>query len=86
METYQQFIKENRSKSLQRECEDAFIAYCKKENIPAGKSLITRMTLNIGFDLLRQKYVLDNMGYSIRLFDLEIQIVSEINTYYTKNN
>lgn len=82
METYQQFIKRNRPQSPQRQCEDAFVELCKKYKVPVDTSLIRRMTLNVGFDLLRQKYVLDKLNYSIGLFDLELQIISAVNTYY----
>lgn len=82
MEKYQDYIKHRRPLSLQRQCEDAFVKYCIKYKLEVGRPLIKRMTLNVGFDLLRQKYILDKLDYKIGMFDLEMIINSVLLQYH----
>lgn len=84
MQKYQEFIKKRRPLSLQRQCEDAFVEYCVKDKIEPNYALIKRMTLNVGFDLLRQKYILDQLKFKIGLFDLELQINQVLEKYHSK--
>lgn len=81
MQTYQEFIKNTRPLSLERESDNAFIAYCLRAKIMPDGKLIKRMTMNVGLGLLRQKYILSKLGYDTDLYALEQQIQEVLKKY-----